>query len=663
MCGICGIVNQKESESPDPGLIRNMLGALTHRGPDSSGYFRDKSALLGHTRLAIIDLTGGAQPLSNEDESLWITFNGEIFNYLELREELEGKGHVFHTSSDTETILHAWEEWGPGCFTRFNGQWAFAIWDRRRKELIISRDRHGIRPLYYTLSGNRFLFGSEIKALFCDRTLNRAFDPEGLAEIFTFWGPVAPRTAYEGIRELPPGYFGIVKAGKITTEPYWSIDFPGPAGAPESLPEADIRGYTEEFRSLLIDSARIRFTRSDVPVGAYLSGGIDSSVTTAILARYTNAKLNTYSLRFQDAEFDEGRYQKEMAQRLGTVHQDVVVSNRDIGEVFPEVMRYAERPILRTAPAPLFLLSRLVHTSGYKVVVTGEGADEVLAGYDIFREARFRRFAAENPGSPLIDSYLEQLYPWMERTPGKVPAFARAFFSKNLALDDPFLSHRPRWTSSAAVMQMFSPDLRARIGEKEPAEALRERLPQNFGSWPPLCRDQWLEYSTLLSGYLLSAQGDRMLMANSVEGRFPFLDYRLVEFANRLPEEMKLKGFTEKYILKEAFSDLIPPSILERPKQPYRAPDAQSFFGGEGKLDWVEELTSETAVKEAGLFNPTAVKGLMNKCRGIGAAKMSNTDNMRVVGILSSMLCHSHFINEAGYSAEPPRGLSTVIER
>lgn len=661
MCGICGIIDRRET--PDRELLEAMMGSLTHRGPDSGGCYLDSIAALGHTRLAIIDLVTGAQPLANEDESIWITFNGEIFNYIELRDELVSKGYAFHTKSDTETILHAWEEWGTGCFSRFNGQWALAIWDRNKKELILSRDRYGIRPLYYTSAGSRFLFASEIKALFCDRTLTRAFDPEGIAEIFTFWSTVAPRTAYRGISEIPPGCFGILKDGVLSCTSYWSASFPAESEV-SGLPSKEfMESSTEECKNLLIDAARIRFTRSDVPVGAYLSGGIDSSVTAAILARYTDTKLHTYSLRFQDAEFDEGRYQREMAERLGTEHRDVVVSGRDIGAVFPEVIRHTERPILRTAPAPLFLLSRLVSSSGYKVVVTGEGSDEVLAGYDIFREARLRRFIAENPQSPKINEYLELLYPWMERTPGKTPAFARAFFSQTLDLEDPFLSHRPRWNSTAAIQQMFSPEFKALLGEFDPAEDLKRNLPEGFNTWPDLCRDQWLEYTTLLAGYILSAQGDRMLMANSVEGRFPFLDHRLGEFANHLPPEMKLRGYTEKYILKKAFADMIPPSVLDRPKQPYRAPDVQSFFYDGGKAEWIDHVTSESVIKEAGLFNPTAVKGLMEKCARTAGAKMSNTDNMRTVGILSTMLCHEHFIRDRGYKKEAPKGLSRVIER
>ncbi len=408
MCGICGIVNMENDRPPDVDTLLRMMGRLRHRGPDSSGYYRDKQAALGHTRLAIIDLQTGAQPLSNEDDSLWITFNGEIFNYLELVSELSDLGHTFKTKSDTEVIIHAYEQWGISCFERFNGQWALAIWDQRNNRIILSRDRFGIRPLYYTIDKNRLLFASEVKALFADRDVERKFDSAGISEIFTFWSPVAPRTAFKGIKELEPGHFAIVNNKVLTTKAYWSISFPG-AGTESTVSEYE---QAELFRKHLIDASRLRFTRSDVPVGAYLSGGIDSSITSSIVSNYTQTPLSTFSIRFSDSGFDEGGYQKEMANRLETDHNDVFVSYEDIGQVFPDVVWHAERPILRTAPAPLFLLSKLVRDSGYKVVVTGEGADEVMAGYDIFREAKIRLFLARNPESKLRSKKAISLGHW-----------------------------------------------------------------------------------------------------------------------------------------------------------------------------------------------------------------------------------------------------------
>ena len=638
MCGICGILSIKNDFSPTPEALKRMMGSLIHRGPDSSGYYIDRTAALGHTRLSIIDLQAGAQPLSNENQSLWLTFNGEIYNYIELRDELISRGHLFKTKSDTETIIHAWEQWGADCFNKFNGQWAIALWDTKRKELVLSRDRFGIRPLYYTTTDNKLLFASEVKAIFTDESIKRSFSIEGLTEIFTFWSTVAPVTAFEGINELEPGHYAVIKDNKLVSKPYWSVDFPAKYS---SLP--NLRECIEELKDLLISSSRLRFERSDVAVGAYLSGGIDSSITASIITKYTNADLKTFSLRFEESEFDEGNYQFEIAEKLGTDHKSIAVSSKEIGEIFPEVIRHTERPVLRTAPAPLFMLSRLVRESGYKVVVTGEGADEVLAGYDIFREAKVRRIIAENPEDPTNQELINRLYPWMKRTPGKAPAFARSFFSQDLNIDDPMLSHRPRWNTSSAIKRLLNEELTSSINFSKPAASLTGMLPTNHSCWDDLSRAQWIEYKTLLSGYILSAQGDRMLMGNSVEGRFPFLDYRVVDYSNKLPAEYKLKDLTEKYILKEAFKDMIPESIINRPKQPYRAPDALSFFGGH-KLDWLDEVTDKTLVQNAGIFNPLAVEKLILKCRKREGNNMSNSDNMMITSVLSTMLVYRDMI-------------------
>jgi len=418
------------------------------------------------------------------------------------------------------------------------------------------------------------------------------------------------------------------------------------------------------LRQHLIDAARLRFLRSDVPVGAYLSGGIDSSITSAIVTQYTDAPLHTFSIRFQGSDFDEGDYQQEMANRLGTVHRDILVKHEDIGQIFPEVVWHAERPILRTAPAPLFLLSKLVRESGYKVVVTGEGADEVLAGYDLFREAKARLFLSREPSSEKRAQILLQLYPWMTRSPQHTPAFAKAFFAKSLNPTDPGFSHSPRWNATSSIINILTTDLQNEIKRKDVTGELFSAAPHGLPDWDPLARAQWLEMVTLLSGYILSAQGDRMLMAHSVEGRFPFLDCRLVDFANGLPARNKLLGLEEKHLLKIACGDLVPQSILKRPKQPYRAPDAASFFT-ENTPDWLDELTNESYLQTVKLFNPTAVSILIAKCRKVNGRGMSNTDNMRVVAVLSSLILHNQYIENDGswnHASSPPEPMK-IIDR
>ncbi len=645
MCGICGIVSV--GPPPDRDLLLRMMGRLVHRGPDGCGYYRDRHVALGHTRLAIIDAAGGAQPMCNEDGSVWVCFNGEIFNYLELGEELRSRGHTFRTASDTEVIVHAWEEWGESCFRRFNGQWALALWDRRQRRLALSRDRLGICPLYFTRTSNGLLFASEVKSLFADPSVVRAFDPVGLDQILTYWSTVAPRTVFQGVEQLEPGHYAVLDDQGFRKAPYWSASFPA-----RGQPSADLQEGAEALREKLVEATRLRFLRSDVPVGAYLSGGLDSSITAAVIARYTDAPLHTFSLRFSDDEFDEGRYQKEMSAVLGTQHRNIVVRPAQIADVFPEVIRHTETPILRAAPAPLFLLSKLVRDNGYRVVVTGEGADEVFAGYDIFREARVRQFWAADPGSMKRARAAQLLYPWMARSPGRTPAFARSFFGRNLDPADPALSHRPRWDSTAALKRMLTQDLQARTGEQDPA-GLVASMPAGSEDWDLLGRGQWLEMVTLLPGYILASQGDRMLMANAVEGRFPFLDADLVDFANALPARHKLFGLEEKHLLKRAFADLVPEGILRRPKQPYRAPDAASFFA-DGTPEWFDEVTSERAVRDAGVFRPELVAGLLAKCVRTGGETMGNTDGMRTLAVVSTQLTHATFIaGDAGMSAEP----------
>ena len=648
MCGIAGI--QSPTAIPDVDLLLRMMTALSHRGPDGSGYYRDEAVGLGHTRLAIIDPGLGVQPMCGEREDVWVTFNGEIFNYVELRAQLSDRGHDFRTQSDTEVVVHAWEEWGADCFNRFNGQWALAVWDRRTRDLVLSRDRLGVRPLYYASSGDRLLFASEVKALFTDPHVTRAFDPVGLDQVFTFWSTVAPRTAFAGVWQVPPGTYVVSRDGIVgDPQTYWQPSFPERGGGRSH----DLEDNAARLRERLIEATRLRFERSDFPVGAYLSGGIDSAVTTAIIREFTDADLHTFSLRFADAEYDEGDHQSLMVRRLGTTHRDVVVSHRDIGDVFPEVVRHAETPLLRTAPAPMFLLSRLVRESGYKVVVTGEGSDEVLAGYDIFREAKVREFWAKDPHSPHRARAIELLYPWLGRNPNQAPAFARTFFARNLDPTDPALSHRPRWDTTAALKMMLAAEW-TDVSRDASADLLL-RMPAGAERWDSLSRAQWLEMKTLLPGYILASQGDRMLMANSVEGRFPFLDADVLELAGRLPARQKILGLDEKHLLKRAFRDILPPEIVARPKQPYRAPDASGFVGTNAPA-WVEEMTDPAAVESVGLFKPVVVRSLMEKARRSHGRGLSHTDSMRLAAVLSTQLLHDQFLGRGRTSvlARPP---------
>ena len=538
MCGIVGILHH-DGRPVDIASIRRMAAQIRHRGPDATGATVEGLVGLGHTRLSIIDLAGGRQPMATADASLQVTFNGEIFNYLELRERLLGLGHQFATQSDTEVILHAYEQWGDDCVEQFNGQWAFAIWDRRRQRLFLSRDRLGIRPLFYTSDGARFLFASEVKALAADPQLSLTLDPVGLNQVFTYWTTLAPRTVFQDIFELPPGHCLSVEKRQLRSWQYWQLDYE----PDDSLNEQQA---TETLFELLSDAVKLRL-RSDVPVGAYLSGGLDSSVTAALIRQITDTQLETFSVAFDDESYDESNYQRMMVDRLGTKHHELRCGHEDIGQAFSEVVFHAECPILRTAPSPLYLLAQQVRRQGYKVVVTGEGADEMLGGYDLFKEAKVRRFWAAEPNSRLRALLLKKLYPYMPNIQAQSPAYLQAFFHVGADdLDSPFFSHLPRWRLGPQLKRFLGESFSDVDQSSDSYADLGESLPSGFGGWHSFAQAQFLESTILLPGYILSSQGDRMAMAHGIEGRFPFLDHRLAEFAGRIPPRWKMKGLCEE---------------------------------------------------------------------------------------------------------------------
>jgi asparagine synthase (glutamine-hydrolysing) len=638
VCGVAGKFNF-DGAPVEPESLRGMIRMLSHRGPDDTGFHAENGVGLAHARLSIIDLLGGKQPMCNEDSSLWIIFNGEIFNYLELREDLLGKGHRFSTRSDTEVILHLFEEKGEDCVRYLNGQWSFAIWDNQRRRLFLSRDRLGVRPLFYTQVNKSFIFGSEIKAIFALPEVTREIDVHGLDEVFTYWCTIPPATLFRNIHELPPGHSMTVDAGGFVVRPYWDNQF---ERASEVVAPSREQTYAEELLRLLVDATQIRL-RSDVPVGAYLSGGLDSTVTTALVKKYTNARLRTFSVAFDDAEFDESSFQADAVRFLDTEHQEIRCSKNQIGEVFPDVIWHTEKPVLRTAPAPMYLLSRLVRKRGYKVVVTGEGADEVLGGYDIFKETKIRRFWESQPDSRVRPILLRRLYPYLKNLQNQPDAYRKAFFHINVDRDlQPFFSHLPRWQLTAKLKTFFSGAVNAQIGGGDCYSKVRTRLPKSYSLWDSFRQAQYLETKFLLPGYILSSQGDRMAMAHSVEGRFPFLDHRVVEFASRLPVPLKMKVLNEKYLLKRCAAGLIPPSVLKRHKQPYRAPEACSFLQPAAR-EYMEELLSPEQIRRDGIFDESAVALLQDKFRK-GAA-IGIKDNMGLVGIVSTQLLVHQFIN------------------
>ncbi|GJQ36830.1 MAG: asparagine synthetase B [Anaerolineaceae bacterium] len=633
MCGIAGTLNLGSGPPVDPEMVYSMLEAIRHRGPDENGVFSNDRVGLGSARLSIIDLAGGRQPIHNEDATIWVVFNGEIYNYVELRRELESAGHVFSTQSDTEVLVHLYEEDEQGWLLQLNGQFAIALWDQKNQTLILARDRLGVRPIFYTLRESAFYFASEIKSLFTQPGIRTEFDPIALSQIFTFWTTLGKRTCYRNISSVLPGHYLKIRGGQMTEHPYWTLNM-NPAS---DSPQPSLDKAAEHLLWLLKDAVRLRL-RSDVPVGTYLSGGLDSSSITALASRHSETRLKTFSIAFGDQAFDESAYQQRTNEFLGVDNDAIHCSHVDIAAAFPEAIRHAEMPLLRTAPVPMLLLSRLVHEHNFKVVLTGEGADEILGGYDIFKEAKIRRFWARQPNSAFRPLLLRRLYPYISALSYGGDAYLRMFFGRNLSnTDDSFYAHRLRWQNTARCLRFFSPDYQNEIKGYDPLAELAESLPAEFKLWNPFSQAQYLEIIIFLSGYLLASQGDRMGMANSVEGRFPFLDPRVVDFSVRLPAEHKMYGLREKAVLKRAMKDQLPQETLRRSKQPYRAPIRSVFFGGDS-LDYVSENLSPEKIRQTGYFAPESVAALIAKCQR--GANVSETEEMALTGILSVQLLH-----------------------
>jgi asparagine synthase (glutamine-hydrolysing) len=634
MCGVAGIIDYR-SQANSISAVESMLRTFSHRGPDESGIYHSPAATIGNVRLSIIDLLTGQQPLSDISGRYWIVFNGEIFNYLELREELSKKGIVLKTHSDTEVLVNLYAVYKEKCLELLNGQFAFAVWDKVEEELFLARDRVGIRPLFYNITNGVFSFASEIKALFEQKVITRELRHESLAQVYTFWSTITPYTPFKDIFELSPGHYLTFNRHGFKTKQYWQLDFTN------QFSGLSLEDAVGQFGELFTSAVRLRL-RADVEVAAYLSGGIDSSATVAYIKDIEPGILNTFSIGFSEKDFDESRFQNEAVEYLNTHHKSITCSSRDIAEYFPKVIWHSETPVTRTAPTPMLILSRLVRDNNIKVVITGEGSDEILAGYDIFREAKIRRFWATQPGSSLRPLLLKKIYPDIPHLRNASPNILKMFFGYKLEdTDNPFYSHLLRWNNSNHIKRHFSDHIKEDISSYDPLTDLEHRLPHAFNEWPSLAKAQWLETTVFMSGYLLSSQGDRMAMANSVEGRYPFLDYRLIEFCAGLPSEFKLKGLNEKYLLKTLLKGKIPDSILKRPKQPYRAP-ISSVFLAKDRPEYVNEMLSDSYTKKAEIFNFESISAMLGKIEKTGTA--SEMDNMVLTAVISTHLINHQFI-------------------
>jgi len=625
MCGIAGYFNSQT----DKNLLKSMISQINHRGPDGFGYYVDSKngAGLAHARLSIIDIDGGAQPIHNEDKTIWVTFNGEIYNYKELRTALKKKGHVFYTNTDTEVIVHAYEQYGKEFASYLNGQFAIAIWDENTKTAILVRDRVGIQPLFYTRDKRATYFASEIKSLLVHPSVRNGLNEKQLSSVFTYWSTSPGLTVFQNIYEVESGSMIIIRNGDIEYNDYWDHTY-------DEVKNADDVVYLE---NLLYESVEMRLN-ADVPVASYLSGGIDSTLIAALASKIHGDNLRTFSIKFEDEQYDESGYQQQAIDMLKVNHTNFTCTKDDIADAFQKVIYHTEKPIFRTAPIPMYLLSKMVKENGYKVVLTGEGADEVFGGYDIFRENYVRRLMMTNPESERIPELLSNLYPWMStdqlsRSMGSLQSFFGSILN-----DSFYFSHEPRWKTSSKSHMFF---------ESLPPSNWENLTPYNACSGSPLQQAQYLEFKTLFSGYLISSQGDRMLMANGVEGRFPFLDPRVVDFGNTLPDHRKVfdgdGGLVEKHIIKQVAGDYVQESIINRCKQPYMAPDADCFFNGDNEHDYLKDMLSEEMLTKYGFFNAKKV-GILRKKFALGKAK-GFPENMALVGILSTQSLQDAFVD------------------
>jgi asparagine synthase (glutamine-hydrolysing) len=616
MCGIAGILNLVDGPPPDLDVLHRMGAVLHHRGPDSFAIEREHQVGLVARRLAIVDVHGGHQPYRNEDDTVIAVFNGEIFNYPELHEELRRRGHRFASHTDGEVLVHLYEEHGDALCKRLNGQFAFALWDRRVRRLILSRDRLGICPLFYTHDGKRLWFASEIKGLFADPSLKRRLDPHGIDHAFTFWAPIGERTAFANVKSLRAGHCAVVEGGRLRSRAYWALPLPT-AGDAAADDERAVDQWSEELRDALDRSVRLRL-QSDVPVGTYLSGGLDSSALTHLAAHAWNGRLKTFSIAFDDPAFDESWYQERMARAVDTDHHVVRCSGREIGAVFPEVVRHAEAPVVRTAPAPLFLLSERARAEGIKVVLVGEGADEILLGYHLYKAVRAQEWLTGGHEFTPDDHLLRRV---LSFDPYYHPALVQEaatrptelYLRLSGAASGSFGVHELRWSHMAESKSLYCHAMREALAGSDPRDDLRLALPEGFESLPPMRRAQLLDVHTLLTGYLLAAQGDRMSMSHSVEARVPYLDHHLIELLAHVPDSAKLRALDEKHLLKRALGHRLPAEITQREKAAYTAPAWNAFSSP--VPEYVDEVLSPRVVAAAGCFDPGAVARLREACR------------------------------------------------
>lgn len=631
MCGIAGyIALGAGARPPGPEGLVEMLARIGHRGPDEAGYLVDDRAALGSVRLRIIDAATGAQPLCDPTGRHWIVYNGEVYNYLELRRELEALGEVFSTRSDTEVVLRAWLVWGAAGLARLNGPFAFAVYDTLAGRCLLARDRFGKRPLYFARHAGGLAFASEAKAFAALPGFGFELDPAAVAGACAHWAALPHQSAFLGVEQLPLGGWleageGLWRSGVFAA---WPPE-PQAADHPASPGEA-----ARLLRATLRRSVELRL-RSDVEVGLYLSGGLDSTITGVLASEVSGRVPRTFSVSFEDPDLDESRYQALASRHLGSQHTTLHVTGRDIAEAFPRAVLQAEVPVFRTALVPMHLLSDAVRRAGIKTVLSGEGADEMFLGYGLFRETLLRRRWEQLDTDTRKD--------WIARSNPYLGHYSQAHHGPLLGLYRQFLEERtPGLFSHELRLQNGRFALRLLRGAPEPLTALSAYAlaAPGFAGLGDLEKAQWLELHTLLAGYLLSSQGERMGMAHGVENRCPFLD-PAVAVAARAVNPLFPEGGLDKAALKAAFAAELPPEILQRHKHPYRAPDSASFAAH--RPDYLEALLSEAELAKTPLVEPVFAAALTRKVLTQPPQAISVRENQAFILLLSLALLNRQF--------------------
>jgi asparagine synthase (glutamine-hydrolysing) len=642
MCGIAGIIAAMSADDASSRL-QAMLAQIAYRGPDDYTGAAGDGFAIGSARLSIVDVAGGTQPAISDDGRIFVVFNGEIFNYRELRAALAAKGHLFRSNSEVEVLLHLYQSHGPAMAEMLNGQFAIAIWDATARSLHLLRDPFGIRPLFWWSNGQSIIFASEVKALLANRDLPVTLDLRGLIQTVRFWTVVGEQSMFLDVKQVPPGHSLHWQGGSSTLKRYWDWPF---FSSVEPLRLKNDSEYFEAFHDAFSQSVK-RQTMADVEVGAYVSGGIDSSVIVHHLnGRDRKKALSTFSVTFDDPDYDESKAQQSVVQHYQTRHHVAQIRTADIAEDFPTAVVHAETPLFRSAPVPMYRLSKEVKAAGIKVVMTGEGADEILLGYDLFREAKIRRFWARNPNSRCRGQLMRRLYDYLPqyRNPRYFNLILDFYRPTLMNVDDRHYAMSVRWSNGKALEPCFSREARDLAGSYNATAELDRWLPAHYDQADDVERAQAIEHMTLLGNYLLSSQGDRMALANSVETRYPYLDLDFVRFAARLPRGLKLRGLKDKFILRETYASQIPDAVRNRKKFAYQAPERKSFFTSGRLTDWAADLLNRERIVSDAVFDPDYVEQYCLPPPTRETGRQGFRANMLFMIVLSTTLLVDRFI-------------------